>query len=93
MSHQSHTHTQSQVKVIGLNGQLSLGKSFAGKMVLVDQIDEGTWIVKAGQFIPDSEKWLYQGDNMAKLERGLKWAKENKPQDNFDQFISKIEKK
>ena len=31
-------NTHQQVKTIGANGQLSLGKEFAGKMVLVDQI-------------------------------------------------------
>ena len=28
-----------QVKVIGNNGQLSLGKAFAGQMVMIDQVD------------------------------------------------------
>lgn len=80
-----------QVKVIGANGQVSLGKEFAGKMVLVDQISSDTWIVKSGEFIPDSEKWLYQGNNSAKLEKALKWAEKNKPIDNFDDIAKKIE--
>jgi hypothetical protein len=50
-----------QVKVIGANGQISLGKEFAGKMVVIDQISDGTWIIKSGEFIPDSEKWLCSG--------------------------------
>jgi hypothetical protein len=82
----------SQVKIIGTNGQLSLGKEFAGKTVLVDQVDQGTWIIKAGEFIPHSEKWLYQNDNLTKLEKALKWSEKNKPADNFDQLIKKIEK-
>jgi len=80
-----------QVKVIGTNGQVSLGKEFAGKMVLVDQIDNGTWLIKAGEFIPDSEKWLYKGNNIAKLEKALAWAKKNKPRDNFDKLAKEIE--
>jgi putative transposon-encoded protein len=43
-----HIH-QRQVKTIGSNGQISLGKEFAGKMVLVEQIEEGTWIIKCGE--------------------------------------------
>ncbi len=81
--------TQAQVKIIGTNGQVSLGKEFAGKMVLIDQLDDGTWIIKAGKFIPASEKWLHHGDGMAKLEKALDWAAKNKPKDNFDQFIQK----
>lgn len=76
-----------QVKVIGINGQLSIGKEFAGKTVLVDQIDKTTLVIKVGTFVPDSEKWLYQGRNLAKLEKALEWAEKNMPLDNFEQFV------
>lgn len=80
-----------QVKTIGVNGQLSLGKEFAGKMVLVDQIEEGTWIIKCGEFVPDSEKWLYRGDNLSKMEEALEWAAKNKPSTDFEAEIHRIE--
>jgi hypothetical protein len=82
---------QSQVKVIGSNGQISLGKEFAGKMVMVDQLDQGTWIIKAGEFIPDNEKWLYQNGNLEKLEKALQWNETNNPVDNFDELARRIE--
>ena len=81
------------VKMVGANGQISLGKEFAGKMVLIDQVDDGTWIIKSGEFVPDSEKWLYQGANLPKLEKALEWAEKNKPVDNFENLVKKIEKK
>ncbi len=84
-------HAQPQVKMIGINGQVSLGKAFAGKMVLIEQVGVGIWIIKAGEFVPDSEKWLYQDDNLAKLDRALEWAEQNKPQDNFDTLIKQFE--
>ena len=81
-----------QVKVIGANGQVSLGKEFAGKMVLIDQIEDGTWIIKCGEFVPDSEKWLYQGKNLEKIEKAVEWAVKNKPSEkNLDVFIQEIE--
>lgn len=80
-----------QVKVIGANGQVSLGKEFAGKMILIDKIDDATWIIKTGEFIPDSEKWLYQNDNLAKLDEAIQWAKKNKPRDNFAELVKEIE--
>lgn len=84
--------TQSQqVKMIGTNGQVSLGKEFAGKMVLIEQVDNGTWIIKSGEFIPDSEKWLYQGDSLSRLEKAAKWNEKNKPVDNFDRLIKRME--
>ena len=79
-----------QVKVIGVNGQLSLGKEFAGKMVLIDQIDNGIWIVKAGEFIPDSERWLHKEGHSSKLSKALEWAEKNPPKDNFDRLIKGI---
>ena len=85
-----HIHQQ-QVKTIGSNGQVSLGKEFAGKMVLVEQIEAGTWIIKCGAFIPDLEKWLYQAKNMDKLEKAIDWAEKNKPSENFDEIIHEIE--
>jgi hypothetical protein len=81
-----------QVKVIGINGQVSLGKEFAGKMVLIDQINEGTWVIKAGEFIPHSEKWLHKGDNLHKLEKALEWAEKNEPKNNFEQMIKRMKK-
>jgi len=84
-------HTHQQVKTIGANGQVSLGKEFAGKMVLIDQIDQGTWVIKCGEFVPDSEKWLYQKNNSAKVESALEWATKNKPSENFDTVIQRIE--
>jgi len=80
-----------QVKVIGGNGQLSLGKEFAGQMVLIDQLDNGTWLIKTGEFIANSEKWLYRGDSLARLDKALSWAAKNKPTDNFDEIAKKVE--
>jgi hypothetical protein len=82
---------QQQVKIIGANGQVSLGKEFAGKMVLIDQVEDGTWIIKCGEFVPASEKWLYQGNNLNKIEKAVDWAVHNKPSDNFDEVIQRLE--
>ncbi|MCX7120360.1 MAG: hypothetical protein NTZ67_01060 [Gammaproteobacteria bacterium] len=83
--------THSQIKVVGSNGQISLGKEFAGKTVIIDQISEGSWVIKAGQFIPDSEKWIYTAAHLEKLENALDWAQKNKAVDNFDSIIKDIE--
>ena len=67
-------NTPAQVKIVGTNGRISLGKEFAGKMVLIDQVSAGTWVIKSGAFVPDSEKWLHQNDQLTKLDRALDWA-------------------
>lgn len=84
---------QTQIKIIGQNGQLTLGKNYAGKMVSVDYDDDThVWVIKAGEFIPESQKWLHTGDNLSKLNRALEWAKEHEPCDNFEQFAQEVEK-
>ena len=68
-----------QIKIIGKNGQISLGKEFAGETVLIDNIESGVWMVKIGKFIPNNEQWLYQQDNSNKLDEALTWAANNEP--------------
>lgn len=85
------TNSPLQIKTIGPNGQLSLGKEFAGRNVMIDQVDEHTWIIKEGEFIPCSERWLYEADHLRKLEKALAWAEKNNPQDNFEQLAQEIE--
>ncbi len=80
-----------QVKVVGSNGQISLGKEFAGKTIVIEQISVGSWIIKAGQFIPDSEKWLYQIKHLSKLDKALNWAEKNKPVENLEIIAKGIE--
>lgn len=79
-----------QVKIVGADGQISLGKEFAGKMVSVDQVSDGTWVIKTGIFVPDTEKWLYQSNNLSKLEKALEWAENNEPFDNFDKIAPQL---
>jgi hypothetical protein len=67
------------IKTIGENGQISLGKEHAGKSVLIDEIEPGVWVVKIGQFIPDSERWLHEPDARAKLDEAIAWAEATPP--------------
>ena len=49
--------TQPSVKVIGANGQISLGKQYAGRQVLVEEQEPGVWLVRTATVIPDNERW------------------------------------
>ncbi|HLB56119.1 MAG TPA: hypothetical protein VJK30_02135 [Coxiellaceae bacterium] len=81
---------QRQIKVIGSNGQVSLGKEFSGKTIVIDQVAEGCWVIKTGQFIPDGEKWIYEPKHLAKLEKALDWAAKTKPSDNLEKIAKEI---
>ncbi|AFZ55415.1 hypothetical protein VKI21_02410 [Cyanobacterium aponinum UTEX 3222] len=68
-----------QIKKIGSNGQISLGKEFAGQNVLIDNPEYGIWTIKIGTFIPHNEQWLLEKDNATKLDEALDWASNNQP--------------
>lgn len=65
------------IKTIGSSGQITLGKEYSGKTVLVDEIEPGVWMVKVGVFIPDSERWLHEPGNKTKLDEAIAWAEAN----------------
>jgi hypothetical protein len=51
--------TSATVKVVGANGQISLGKQFAGRQVLVEEQEAGVWLIRTATVIPDNERWLH----------------------------------
>ena len=59
------------VKRVGASGQISLGKEFAGRTVLVDSTEPGVWLIKTAHTIPDAELWLHQPEAAARLDRAL----------------------
>jgi hypothetical protein len=54
---------------IGPSGQIALGKEFAGRTALVEEIETGVWMVRLGSFVPDNERWLWNAGAQAALER------------------------
>jgi hypothetical protein len=67
------------IKSVGRSGQISLGKKYAGKTVLIDQVEPGVWIVKLGQFIPENERWLHQSADQSDIDEAINWAEKTPP--------------
>ena len=89
-----NTHEiKSSVKVVGLNGQISLGKEFAGKQVLVEEREPGVWMVRTALVIPENELWLHQPEVKQGLQRALAYAQANSLQetDDIDAFFGNVE--
>lgn len=79
------------VKSVGSNGQITLGKEFAGRLVMLDQTEPGVWTMKLGQFIPDTEKWLHTPEAKAALNEGLAWAAGNPARaTNLDELEARV---
>ncbi|MBK7022394.1 MAG: hypothetical protein IPH41_02430 [Sulfuritalea sp.] len=75
------TPVQSSVKIIGTNGQISLGKQFAGRQVLVEEREPGVWLVRTATVLPDNERWLHQPQAATELQEAMTWAQNNPPTD------------
>ena len=83
--------TQPSVKVIGANGQISLGKQYAGRQVLVEEQEPGVWLVRTATVIPDNERWLHQPKAAADLQNALSWSQANLPADtNVDAMLETL---
>ena len=67
------------VKTVGRSGQIALGKEYAGRHVLVEQIEPGVWIIKLGEFVPDNERWLHIPQVKADLDEAVTWAEGHLP--------------
>jgi hypothetical protein len=67
------------VKTIGASGQIALGKEYAGRHVMIDEVEPGVWVLKLGDFVPESERWLHEPSVARSLDRAIAWAEKNPP--------------
>ena len=82
------------VKVVGANGQISLGKQFAGRQVLVEEREPGVWLVRTATVIPDNELWLHEPKAADDLRRALAWARANPATgDGTEAFLARADGK
>lgn len=63
-----------EIKTIGNSGQISLGKEYAGRTVMVEEVERGVWVIKTAQVIPDNELWLHTPEARARLDAALEWS-------------------
>jgi hypothetical protein len=71
----------SSVKVVGANGQISLGKQFAGRQVLVEEREAGVWLVRTAVVVPDNEHWLHQPVAASDMAKAMGFATTHTPSD------------
>jgi hypothetical protein len=79
-----------EIKTVGSSGQISLGKENAGRTVMVEQVDEGTWVIKAARVIPETELWLHTPAITEVLSRSIRWAEKHPPRKSN---LAAVEKK
>jgi hypothetical protein len=83
--------SHSSVKVVGANGQISLGKQFAGRQVLVEEHEPGVWMVRTATVMPDNERWLNEPQAAVDLQSALAWATATPASDsNTDALMKRL---
>jgi hypothetical protein len=70
-----------EIKVVGKSGQISLGKSYAGKTLRVDRHEDGSIVLTAVAMVPESQLWTLEEPHRSRIARGLAWAAETKPEE------------
>ena len=68
-----------EIKVVGKSGQISLGKSYAGKTLRLERRDDGTVVLTAVAMVPESQLWTLKEPHRSRIERGLTWAAQTRP--------------
>ncbi len=82
---------KTSVKVVGSSGQISLGKEYAGRQVLVEEREPGVWLVRTALVIPENEVWLHTPQAQRDLQEALAWAKDNAPKEsNLDALLNEL---
>ncbi len=82
------------VKVVGANRQISLGKQFAGRQVLVEEQETGVWLIRTATVPPDNERWLHGAQAASDLARSLKWSTQNPASDwQIDTVLAAAERR
>jgi hypothetical protein len=79
-----------QVKLLTVanNGQISIGKSWAGRQIIIEEVGEGELRIKSGTFVPDSQKVFHTKAAKEALEEFNQWEQKqpDKPVKTADVF-------
>jgi len=72
---------EAEIKVVGESGQISLGKRYAGKTLRLERLRDGRILLTAVRMVPESQLWTLAEPDRSRIQRGLAWAAETRPQE------------
>lgn len=70
---------KTEVKTVGRSGQISLGKSYAGRLLRLQRQPDGGILLTPVALVPESQLWTLAEPHRAAIERGMAWAASNPP--------------
>jgi hypothetical protein len=67
------------IKVVGKSGQISLGKSYAGKTLRLEHLEDGSILITSVAVVPESQLWTIEEPDRSRIARGMAWAAKTAP--------------
>jgi hypothetical protein len=84
---------QPELKRVGQSGQITIGRKLAGKLLRVEELEDGRYVLTPVVDIPESQLWTLQEPHKSRIERGLTWAASTPPKKtNLDKLLVSVRK-
>ncbi len=85
---------QAKLLTVPANGQISIGKAWAGRQILVEEIGDDMIHISSGVFVPDSQRAFHTKEADRSLSSFDEWEGENPAQKtNVESLFSTLRKK
>ena len=71
--------SRNEIKTVGRSGQISLGKSYAGRVLQVRRQEDGAILLTPVVMVPEDQMWTLAEPHRTAIEQGMNWAARNAP--------------
>jgi hypothetical protein len=83
-----------EIKIVGKSGQISLGKRYVGKTLRLERFKDGRIVLTAVALVPESQLWTLAEPDRSRIERGLDWtAKTDPAETDLDALLKRAPRK
>jgi hypothetical protein len=65
---------QPDIKRVGQSGQITVGRKLAGKLLRVEELEDGRLVLTPVVDVPESQLWTLQEPHKSRIQKGLAWA-------------------
>ena len=76
-----------KLATVGKNGQISIGKEYAGRSLEIEFFDDGRALLTPGRFVPDHQAPFFTKDAEEQLARFGAWEAKNEPTESSTDAI------
>jgi hypothetical protein len=84
---------QTEIKRVGQSGQITVGRKLAGKLLRVEELEDGRLMLTPVVDVPESQLWMLKEPHKSRIERGLAWAATTPPKEtDLDKLLSTARK-